>query len=100
MEAASLKEPSSSLESARPFPEIFDVNGFSIFNLIAEFNQMAEKQYQRVLLSTLYWKCLNVVEVVGEVYLAICQTKTIAQGCVSRQKYVSRENKFQVDRTF
>ena len=44
MEAASLKEPSSSLESTRPFPEIFDVNGFSIINVIAEFNQLTEKQ--------------------------------------------------------
>ena len=33
MEAASLKEPSSSLESTRPFPEILDVNGFSKINL-------------------------------------------------------------------
>ena len=37
MEAASLKEPSSSLESARPFPEIFDVNGFSKINLTLKF---------------------------------------------------------------
>ena len=47
MEAASLKEPSSSLESARPFPEILDVSGFSIINFVAEFNQMTEKHYQR-----------------------------------------------------